>query len=146
MSSLKKKLFLSKAESEYLTAKQQFNDGYTRIIKSRLQKKIKVFVNQEPPILVQKGYVDVTEFRHGSVTENCNREEGGDSLGRIPPQTGVDSLEISNHYRVENKKKEKEWAGQDLNSRSPPCQGGILTRLDHRPNIQWKNLLPKYML
>ncbi len=28
------------------------------------------------------------------------------------------------------------WAGSELNQRPPPCQGGILTRLDHRPNIQ----------
>jgi hypothetical protein len=34
------------------------------------------------------------------------------------------------------REKEGEWAGWDLNPRSPPCQGGILTRLDHRPNIQ----------
>jgi hypothetical protein len=25
------------------------------------------------------------------------------------------------------------WAGRDLNPRTPPCQGGILTKLDHRP-------------
>ncbi len=25
------------------------------------------------------------------------------------------------------------WAGSDSNQRPPPCQGGILTRLDHRP-------------
>ena len=25
------------------------------------------------------------------------------------------------------------WAGSDLNQRPPPCQGGILTKLDHRP-------------
>ena len=25
------------------------------------------------------------------------------------------------------------WAGRDLNPRFPPCQGGVLTRLDHRP-------------
>jgi hypothetical protein len=27
----------------------------------------------------------------------------------------------------------QEWAGRDLNPRPPPCQGGILTKLDHRP-------------
>jgi hypothetical protein len=26
-----------------------------------------------------------------------------------------------------------QWAGSDSNQRPPPCQGGILTRLDHRP-------------
>jgi hypothetical protein len=25
------------------------------------------------------------------------------------------------------------WAGSDSNQRPPPCQGGILTKLDHRP-------------
>jgi hypothetical protein len=50
-------------------------------------------------------------------------------LVRILPQTG-------GYERVENEEKEKKWAGQDLNSRSPPCQGGILTRLDHRPYVQ----------
>jgi hypothetical protein len=64
------KLFLSKAELDYLTAKQEFNDGYIRVIKSRLQKKVEDFVNQELPILVEKGYLNVTQFRN--VTENRN--------------------------------------------------------------------------
>ena len=45
-----------------------------------------------------------------------------------------------------NKASRLEWAGSDSNQRPPPCQGGILTRLDHRPlyliwNFQW----PKYI-
>jgi hypothetical protein len=63
-------LFLSKVERDYLMANSEVSGGYSRVIKSRLQKKIEVFVNQELPILVQKGYVDVTEFRN--VTENRN--------------------------------------------------------------------------
>jgi hypothetical protein len=51
-------------------ANSEISGGYSRVIKSRLQKKIEVFVNQELPILIEKGYVDVTEFRN--VTENCN--------------------------------------------------------------------------
>jgi hypothetical protein len=31
--------------------------------------------------------------------------------------------------------KDPKWAGSDSNQRPPPCQGGILTRLDHRPFI-----------
>jgi hypothetical protein len=27
------------------------------------------------------------------------------------------------------------WAGSDSNQRPPPCQGGILTKLDHRPLV-----------
>ena len=33
----------------------------------------------------------------------------------------------------ENQHNQSEWAGSDSNQRPPPCQGGILTRLDHRP-------------
>jgi hypothetical protein len=53
-----------------LTANSEISGGYSRVIKSRLQKKLEVFVNQELSILVEKGYLDVTEFRN--VTENCN--------------------------------------------------------------------------
>lgn len=128
-----KKLFLSKAEWNYLTANSEVSGGYGRVIKSRLQKKLEVFVNQELPILVEKGYLDVTEFCNGSVTENCNREDRGDSLVRIPRQTSRDSLEDSNGNGTKIRKR---WAGSELNQRPPPCQGGILTRLDHRPDIQ----------
>lgn len=51
-------------------ANSEISGDYSRVIKSRLQKKLEVFVNQELPILVRKGYLDVTEFRN--VTENCN--------------------------------------------------------------------------
>jgi hypothetical protein len=50
---------------------------------------------------------------------------GESRLVRIPPKT----------WSNERVRKE-EWAGGDSNSGPPPCQGGILTRLDHRPNIQ----------
>ena len=36
---------------------------------------------------------------------------------------------------AENEIKNTKWAGSDLNQRPPPCQGGILTKLDHRPII-----------
>ena len=51
-------------------ANSEISGDYSRVIKSRLQKKLEVFVNQELPILIGKGYLDVTEFRN--VTENCN--------------------------------------------------------------------------
>ena len=55
-----------------MTANSEISGGYSRAIKSRIQKKLEVFVNQELPILVEKGYLDVTEFRN--VTENCNTQ------------------------------------------------------------------------
>jgi hypothetical protein len=33
------------------------------------------------------------------------------------------------------------WAGSDSNQRPPPCQGGILTRLDHRPTSKLSLIL-----
>jgi hypothetical protein len=51
-------------------ANSEVSGGYSRVIKSRLQKKLEVFVNQELPILIEKGYLDVTKFRN--VTENRN--------------------------------------------------------------------------
>lgn len=103
-------LFLSKAELDYLTAKQEFNDGYIRVIKSRLQKKLEVFVNQELPILVEKGYLDVTEFRN--VTENRN------ALVAQPAEGGFDY-----DHQNKNENKSPRW---DLNPRpkvsAPPLR------------------------
>jgi hypothetical protein len=53
-----------------LTANSEVSGDYSRVIKSRLQKKLSIFVNQELPLLIEKGYLDVTEFRN--VTENSN--------------------------------------------------------------------------
>jgi hypothetical protein len=63
-------LFLSKVERDYLTANSEISGGYSRVIKSRIQKKVEVFVNQELLLLIEKGYLDVTEFRN--VTDNRN--------------------------------------------------------------------------
>jgi hypothetical protein len=38
--------------------------------------------------------------------------------------------------KINGKTSLSKWAGSDLNQRTPPCQGGILTKLDHRPLIQ----------
>jgi hypothetical protein len=46
-------LLLSRAEFDYLTAKRQFSDDYDRVIKSRLQKELELFVNHELPILIE---------------------------------------------------------------------------------------------
>jgi hypothetical protein len=79
-----------------LTANSEISGGYSRVIKSRLQKKIEVFVSQELPILVEKGYLDVTEFRSGSVAENCNNAKAESSLVKILPQTGDKQLSYDN--------------------------------------------------
>ena len=47
---------------------KNINDGYSRVIKSRLNKKLQNFTNDELLLLIEKGYV--REFRN--VAENCN--------------------------------------------------------------------------
>jgi hypothetical protein len=80
-------LFLSKAERDYLLSagtSLQISDGYSRVIKSRLQKKIERFASEELPILIEKGFIlssmlpanVVTEIRNRSVAKNCNSVEG----------------------------------------------------------------------
>jgi hypothetical protein len=56
---------------DYLTAKQQFDHDYV-CVKSRLHKKLKVFVESELPLLLEKGYLinNIAEFRN--IAEICN--------------------------------------------------------------------------
>ena len=95
-----KQLFLSKTERDYLLARDQANHDYV-CVKSRLHKKLKVFVDQELPLLLEKGYLsDIAEFRN--IAENCKIM--GDSLVRIPLETSGGLLETSNVEGEEDKK------------------------------------------
>jgi hypothetical protein len=62
--------------------------------------KLELFINQELPILIEKGYL--TEFCN--VTENCNIQQKGSSVVRIS-QRGADKL--LNHDGLMTKKKKK---------------------------------------
>jgi hypothetical protein len=83
-SKFNKKLFLSKAERDYLLSagNLQMSDSYSRVIKSRLQKKIALFASKELPLLIEKGFIQLTMFDARSVTEirnvtgNCNNVKG----------------------------------------------------------------------
>ena len=81
----------------------EVSGGYSRVIRSRLQKKIEVFVKQEVPILVEKGYLDVTEFRN--VTENRNA---------LVAQLAERSFVYDNQNEIDNESKSPRW---DLNPR-----------------------------
>ncbi len=57
-------MFLSKAERDYLLDKNQASHNCV-CVKSRLNKKLRVFVDQELPLLLEKGYLsDIAEFRN----------------------------------------------------------------------------------
>ena len=93
-------MFLSKAELDYLTANRQFSEDYRYTIKSRLQKKVQQFAREELLLLLEQGYLDLTEFR--KLTENCKEQRL--SLIRILPNSSGISLESSNIPRTEDKK------------------------------------------
>ena len=85
-------MFLSKAERDYLLSGDgslKISGGYSRVIKSRLQKKIEHLASEELPLLIEKELIlssmfhanDVTEIRNRIVTKNCNTVEGEGSHG-----------------------------------------------------------------
>jgi hypothetical protein len=105
---------LSPIEEAYLNGTKDFTKAQQRYIRYRLKKKLRL----------------LDESRDATAAGLLRLGERGSSLVRIPPPPQTKEL------MREKKNKKEEWAGSDSNQRSPPCQGGILTRLDHRPDIQ----------
>lgn len=77
-------VILSKTERDYLAAAAaaanlQISDDYSRTIKSRLQKKIDLYVKQELPLLIEKGSLEESTLSLTSstndITEFCNVTE-----------------------------------------------------------------------
>ena len=98
-------MFLSKAERDFSVSAGsdlQITAGYSRVIKSRLQKKIERFTSEELPLLIDKGFIqsktlaasDVTGFN--SVTENCITEEKKTS------KNGIKDAQIRNIFAASN--------------------------------------------
>ena len=64
-------MFLSKAKRDFLLSAGsglQISDGYSRVIKSRLQKKIERFANEELPLLIDKGFTQSKTLAASDVT------------------------------------------------------------------------------
>jgi hypothetical protein len=72
--------------------------AYRYTIKSRLQKKVQQFAREELPLLVEQGYLDLTEFCKVELTENCKVSNA------LVAQAGreLPTYEIE-HNMVENK-------------------------------------------
>ena len=101
-------MFLSKAELDYLTPNRQFSEDYRYTIKSRLQKKVQQFAREELPLLVEQGYLDLTE--------NCKVSNA------FVAQAGRELLT----YEIEHKLVENKSLGGDSNPRPLPYQGNAL--------------------
>ena len=93
--------------------------------KSDIRKKIKSFTDLELPLLLKQRIIDSLDL--SKYTQNLRTNP--QTKDQIIPQPSQD-IEIPSQIW---------WAGRDLNPRTPPCQGGILTKLDHRPVTQVKH-------
>ena len=82
---------------------------------------------------------DDLESSLNPATEISNISKSANGATQFSSTTKVqeDSKNHQTYYNNYNELTEKHakfiWAGSDSNQRPPPCQGGILTRLDHRP-------------
>jgi hypothetical protein len=110
-----------------LVARREFTKPQKRFIKSRLNKKVKDFADNELTILVEKGYLDVTEFRN--VTENCN------ALVAQLAERGFDYDDDS--YDNENKSPSRDLnPGPKVSAPSPPFR--IMERGITKPIRLWQ--------
>jgi hypothetical protein len=118
-------LFLSKAELDYLTANRQFSEDYRYTIKSRLQNKVQQFAREELPLLMEQGYLDLTEFCKLDLTEN--RKISSALVAQLAERGFV----------VENKRDENKSPRWDLNPRpkvsAPPFR--IMERGITKPSL-----------
>jgi hypothetical protein len=118
-------LFLSKAELDYLTANRQFSEDYRYTIKSRLQNKVQQFAREELPLLMEQGYLDLTEFCKLDLTEN--RKVSSALVAQLAERGFV----------VENERDENKSPRWDLNPRpkvsAPPFR--IMERGITKPSL-----------
>jgi hypothetical protein len=107
--------FLTRREMEWLNGVRLGSKNYEYKMKSALRKKLGILIDIELPLIHKSGLFDndLTTFSKYLTT-----------YGNVE-----NSASTSNNENCA----QKWWAGRDLNPRTPPCQGGILTKLDHRP-------------
>jgi hypothetical protein len=152
---------LTRREKDWILGNITVSKDVQRDIRYRIRRKLEILCSEELPLLVDKGFVvnkatvlcqlgkfvfngeacGVATNSDGVVPngDGCNVDGGWWSrLVKILPLT-MQNVKDSVHIPAKTKKKtatqNTKWAGSDLNQRPPPCQGGILTKLDHRPVI-----------
>jgi hypothetical protein len=70
---------LTRTQIDWLQDKIQLSDGYQRKIKSDIRRKLRIFNEQEVPLLVKWGFIDATA-NCNNVTTNCNKNYSLDTL------------------------------------------------------------------
>ena len=157
---------LTRREKDWILGNITVSKAMQRDIRYRIRRKLDILWSEELPLLMDKGFfgnkVDVARQpgkfvfntdAHSVVTNDNGVAPNDDgynagrgrwsNLVKIPPMTLRNSKDnAAAHADVETKNtiQNTKWAGSDLNQRPPPCQGGILTKLDHRPHIRINRL------
>jgi hypothetical protein len=79
-------MLLTRTELDFLLGKREFSKGYSYTTKSRLLKKLELLVNQELPILIEKGYLTADcKVSNGDLTAGSKVL---DSIVRISQRIG----------------------------------------------------------
>ena len=155
---------LTRREKDWILRKASVSKAIERDIRYRIRKKMEILRNEELPLLMDSGFfghdqdnvssppgfpvqtISVVANDGGVAPNNDGYNAGGgrwSSFVKIPPLTSLnvkDSAVVPADVQTRTITKNTRWAGSDLNQRPPPCQGGILTKLDHRPHIQINRL------
>ncbi len=149
---------LTKREKDCILGNITVSKSIQRDIRYRIRRKLKILCSQELPLLVDKGFLEdkanvlcprksvfnadtrSVATNDDGVAPNGDGVIGGggrwSSLVKIPPLTMRNAKhdgQIPPDIKTKTVAQKTKWAGSDLNQRPPPCQGGILTKLDHRP-------------
>jgi hypothetical protein len=157
---------LSRRERAWIVGNITVSKAIQRDIRYRIRRKLEILCAEELPLLMNKGWFghdvnvlcqqgkfvfnadprSVVGNDDGVAPNNDGYNNGGgrwSSSVKIQPKTWRkvnDNGQIPADVETKTTIKNTKWAGSDLNQRPPPCQGGILTKLDHRPHIQINRL------
>jgi hypothetical protein len=148
---------LTRREKDWILGNITVSIAIQRDIRYRIRRKLETLFSEELPLLMDKGFlVDKANALHELVFNpyTCSVATNGDgvvpngdgsncggrwsSLVKIPPLTMPNvknNAQVPSGTQTRTITQNTKWAGSDLNQRPPPCQGGILTKLDHRPVI-----------
>ena len=142
---------LTRKERAWLLGKIVVSNATKRDLLYRIRKKIGILHNKEIPLLKQNGIWNIGMTRRSNTYDRVvtkgdavvtNHDDAGlnwgrwSSLVKVPLRTWRKSEDTESGQAKHESKCNliyRKWAGRDSNTRPPPCQGGILTRLDHRP-------------
>jgi hypothetical protein len=127
---------LTPTELDFLQGSKEFTKDQQYYIKSRLLKKVRIFIDTELPLLQEKGYLAAGCKVLELLAAGCKEEVPRSSLVMMPP-----AIAVANE-RVKSK------VGRKGVEPSTPAMSRRYPNQARPPALytECKNLLPKYML